>query len=82
MMMNEPVAMPTMLPPFDAAPHLSSLYEAPHQPPAPKRIFPFRIPRVVKNQKSKFESDELFRKLARESEVRKSPKQNTPIFTL
>ena len=32
------------------------------------RIF-FRMPRVVLNQRAKFESDELFKKLSRECEV-------------
>ncbi|RWS29975.1 protein big brother-like protein [Leptotrombidium deliense] len=32
--------------------------------------FIFKMPRVVQDQKSKFESDELFRRLSRESEVR------------
>lgn len=31
--------------------------------------FIFKMPRVVTDQKSKFESDELFRRLSRESEV-------------
>jgi hypothetical protein len=30
----------------------------------------FKMPRVVPDQKSKFENDELFRRLSRESEVR------------
>ncbi|XP_065164218.1 protein big brother-like [Atheta coriaria] len=36
----------------------------------PKPRFLFKIPRVVPNQKAKFESDDLFKKLSRESEVR------------
>lgn len=36
----------------------------------PKPMFRFKMPRVVPEQKSKFESDELFRRLSRESEVR------------
>ncbi|KAI5744178.1 hypothetical protein M8J77_026417 [Diaphorina citri] len=36
----------------------------------PKPRFIFKMPRVVPDQKSKFESDELFRRLSRESEVR------------
>lgn len=35
----------------------------------PKPRFMFKMPRVVPEQKSKFESDELFRRLSRESEV-------------
>ena len=31
--------------------------------------FIFKMPRVVSDQKAKFESDELFRRLSRESEV-------------
>ena len=45
--------------PFDMG-----LYE-----PQPKPRFYFKMPRVVPEQKSKFESDELFRRLSRESEV-------------
>lgn len=36
----------------------------------PKPRFIFKMPRVVPDQKSKFESDELFRRLSREGEVR------------
>ena len=32
----------------------------------------YRVPRVVPDQKGRFESDELFRRLSRESEVRNS----------
>lgn len=39
----------------------------------PKPRFFFKMPRVVPEQKSKFESDELFRRLSRESEVRIIP---------
>lgn len=35
----------------------------------PKPRFYFKMPRVVPEQKSKFESDELFRRLSRECEV-------------
>jgi hypothetical protein len=45
--------------PFDSI----GLYEQ------PKPRFIFKMPRVVPDQKSKFESDELFRRLSRESEV-------------
>lgn len=45
--------------PFDALP----LYEQ-------KPRFIFKMPRVVPDQKGKFESEELFRRLSRESEVR------------
>jgi hypothetical protein len=30
----------------------------------------YRVPRVIPDQKGRFESDELFRRLSRESEVR------------
>jgi len=46
--------------PFDSI----GLYEQ------PKPRFIFKMPRVVPDQKSKFESDELFRRLSRESEVK------------
>lgn len=46
-----------MLGPFD------TLYEQ------PKPRFIFKMPRVVPDQKHKFETDELFRRLSRESEV-------------
>lgn len=52
--------------PFDGM----GLYEQPR----PTRLV-FKMPRVVPDQKSKFESDELFRRLSRESEV--SPSART-----
>ncbi|XP_063602084.1 protein big brother-like isoform X1 [Penaeus indicus] len=65
MMMNEagPVST-TMLPHYDSP--LPTLYEPQPQPPKPRLMF--KMPRVVPDQKSKFESDELFRRLARETE--------------
>lgn len=45
--------------PFDAM----GLYE----PPKPRYIF--KMPKVVPDQKEKFESDDLFKKLSRDSEV-------------
>ncbi|XP_017480119.1 protein big brother [Anastrepha obliqua] len=36
----------------------------------PRPRFIFKMPRVVPDQKAKFESDELFRRLSRESEIR------------
>ena len=33
----------------------------------------YRVPRVVPDQKTRFESDELFRRLSRESEVMLTP---------
>lgn len=50
-----------------------SLYEQ----PKPRLIF--KMPRVVPDQKSKFESDELFRRLSRESEV--SARRNFTFFS-
>lgn len=60
-MMNDAAALAGMLP-YDTI----GLYEQ------PKPRFIFKMPRVVPDQKSKFESDELFRRLSRESEVSKS----------
>jgi hypothetical protein len=56
-MMSDP-ALAGMLP-FDTM----GLYE----PPKPRYIF--KMPRVVPDQKEKFESDDLFRKMSRDSEV-------------
>lgn len=56
-MMNNP-SLGGMLP-FDTM----GLYE----PPKPRYIF--KMPRVVPDQKEKFESDDLFRKMTRDSEV-------------
>lgn len=56
--MNDHAAFAGMLP-FDSI----GLYEQ------PKPRFIFKMPRVVPDQKAKFESDELFRRLSRESEV-------------
>lgn len=38
-----------------------------YEPPKPRFIF--KMPRVVPDQKDKFESDDLFRKLSRDGEV-------------
>ena len=38
-----------------------------YEQPRPRLVF--KMPRVVPDQKSKFENDELFRRLSRESEV-------------
>ncbi|GAB0086603.1 Protein brother [Sergentomyia squamirostris] len=59
MMMNDAAALAGMIP-YDSI----GLYEQ------PKPRFIFKMPRVVPDQKSKFESDELFRRLSRESEIR------------
>lgn len=39
----------------------------------------FSVPKVVSNQKDKFESDELFRRLSRESEIRFVGYKDRPI---
>nr|CAD7594081.1 unnamed protein product [Timema genevievae] len=65
--MNDPAALAGMLP-FDSI----GLYEQ------PKPRFIFKMPRVVPDQKSKFESDELFRRLSRESEVRYTGYRDRP----
>ncbi|EDV95898.1 protein brother [Drosophila grimshawi] len=49
-----------IMPPYEAM----AMYEQ------PKPRFIFKMPRVVPDQRSKYESDELFRRLSRESEVR------------
>lgn len=58
-MMNDPTGLAGMIP-FDSI----GLYEQ------PKPRFIFKMPKVVPDQKTKFESDDLFKKLSRESEVR------------
>ncbi|XP_065352656.1 protein big brother-like [Cloeon dipterum] len=45
----------------------------------PKPRFMFKMPRVVPDQKSKFDSDELFRRLSRESEVRYTGFRDRPL---
>lgn len=67
MMMNDAATLANMMHPYDA----SMLYEQ------PKPRFIFKMPRVVPDQKSKFESDELFRRLGRESEVSSIPRRYT-----
>ncbi|KAG8293645.1 hypothetical protein J6590_013794 [Homalodisca vitripennis] len=57
--MNDPAGALAGMLPFDSI----GLYEQ------PKPRFIFKMPRVVPDQKAKFESDELFRRLSRESEV-------------
>lgn len=56
-MMNDPAALGMI--PFDTI----GLYEQ------PKPRFIFKMPRVVPDQKNKFETDDLFKKLSRDSEV-------------
>ncbi|KAH9407348.1 hypothetical protein TYRP_012901 [Tyrophagus putrescentiae] len=41
--------------------------------------FIFQMPRVVTDQKAKFENDELFRKLSRESEIRYTGYRDRPL---
>ncbi|XP_064096719.1 protein big brother-like isoform X3 [Macrobrachium nipponense] len=65
MMMNETVPLSTTMLPHYESP-LPALYEPQAQPPKPRLMF--KMPRVVPDQKGKFESDELFRRLARETE--------------
>lgn len=55
--MNDPAALGMI--PFDTI----GLYEQ------PKPRFIFKMPRVVPDQKNKFETDDLFKKLSRDSEV-------------
>ncbi|KAK7601617.1 hypothetical protein V9T40_009058 [Parthenolecanium corni] len=45
----------------------------------PKPRFIFKMPRVVPDQKHKFETDELFRRLSRESEVRYTGYRDRPL---
>ncbi|XP_053630373.2 protein brother [Cherax quadricarinatus] len=77
MMMNEPVPVSTtmMLPHYESP--LPALYEPQPQPPKPRLMF--KMPRVVPDQKTKFESDELFRRLARETEVRYTGYRDRPV---
>lgn len=54
---------------------LSSMYPPPYDGMGlyeqAKPSLMYRVPRVVPDQKGRFETDELFRRLSRESEVRK-----------
>lgn len=61
-MMNDPSGLAGMLP-FDTM----GLYE----PPKPRFL---KMPRVVPDQRDKFDSDDLFRKLSRDGEVSCFPK--------
>ncbi|XP_015109367.1 protein big brother [Diachasma alloeum] len=45
----------------------------------PRPRFVFKMPRVVPDQKAKFESDELFRRLSRECEVRYTGFRDRPL---
>lgn len=66
--MNDPASALAGMLPFDSI----GLYEQ------PKPRFIFKMPRVVPDQKAKFESDELFRRLSRESEVRYTGYRDRP----
>ena len=57
--MNQTAALLSSMLPYDTL----GLYEQ------TKPSLMYRVPRVVPDQKSRFESDELFRRLSRESEV-------------
>ncbi|OXU17181.1 hypothetical protein TSAR_013298 [Trichomalopsis sarcophagae] len=48
-----------------------------YEQPRPRLVF--KMPRVVPDQKSKFENDELFRRLSRESEVKYTGYRDRPI---
>ncbi|XP_060518081.1 protein big brother-like [Cylas formicarius] len=50
--------------------HSTSIFSFGSMYEPPRQRFIVKMPRVVPDQKSKFESDELFRRLSRESEVR------------
>ncbi|KAK2703031.1 hypothetical protein QYM36_018427 [Artemia franciscana] len=80
-MMNDTAALlSSMLPPYADA---LGLYDpnagVPHHHHPPKPALMYRVPRVVADQKSKFESDELFRRLGRESETRYVGFRDRPI---
>ncbi|VVC97381.1 unnamed protein product [Leptidea sinapis] len=65
--MSDPASLAGMLP-FDSI----GLYEQ------PKPRFIFKMPRVVPDQKSRFESEDLFKRLSRESEVRYTGYRDRP----
>jgi hypothetical protein len=52
-------------------PHHGDMFHPQQQPqePPPKPRFLFKMPRVVPNQKEKFESDEFLKRHSREGEV-------------
>lgn len=58
--------------PQNGLPHPSLL-----EPPKPR--FMFRVPRVVPNQKQKFESDDLLKRHSREAEVRYTAFRDRPV---
>jgi len=62
------------------AAHHHTPQPAPQQPePTPKPRFLFKMPRVVPNQKEKFESDEFLKRHSREGEVRYTGYRDRPI---
>ncbi|XP_050529435.1 protein big brother-like [Daktulosphaira vitifoliae] len=72
LMMNDLGSMTAGMIPFD--PMCGGLYEQ-H---APKPRFIFKMPRVVPDQRNKFETDELFRRLSRESDIRYTGYRDRP----
>ncbi|XP_025412850.1 protein big brother-like isoform X2 [Sipha flava] len=74
LMMNDLGPMAAGVLPFDTM--CGGLYEHQQQPPKPR--FVFKMPRVVPDQKGKFESDELFRRLSRESDIRYTGYRDRP----
>ncbi|XP_026271894.1 protein big brother-like isoform X2 [Frankliniella occidentalis] len=70
MHMGDPSGLAGMLP-FDSIGQIG-LYEQ------PKPRFIFKMPRVVPDQKAKFEQDELFRRLSREGDVRYTGYRDRP----
>lgn len=66
LMMNDfgPMAPGNMMPP-SFNPMCQGLFE--HQMPKPRLAF--KMPRVVPDQKNKFQTDDLFKRLSRESDV-------------
>ena len=63
------------IPPGHFLPHPSHSHLHPHHPhlglePPKPRFMPFKMPRVVPNQKEKYESDDLMKRHSREGEVK------------
>lgn len=66
LMMNDFGAMaPGNMMPGSFNPMCQGLFE--HQMPKPRMVF--KMPRVVPDQKNKFQTDDLFKRLSRESDV-------------
>eukprot|EP00095_Tigriopus_kingsejongensis_P010014 maker-scaffold1211_size55490-snap-gene-0.10 protein:Tk10014 transcript:maker-scaffold1211_size55490-snap-gene-0.10-mRNA-1 annotation:"protein big brother isoform x1" len=65
-------------PPNPFLPHQSMPHSTLMEPPKPR--FMFRVPRVVPNQKQKFESDDLLKRHSREAEVRYTPFRDRPVL--